>query len=64
MKKNRVVITKKEEEDKILETLKRIAKNYRFNGLSAQEKARFKKAQFAREQAKKTPFVFGEPIVH
>jgi len=65
MKKKKIIITKRKvRETKILEGLKRISKEYTFSKLSDQEMARFEKAQFAEEQAKKTPFILGEPIVH
>jgi len=51
----------KEKEVSIIEGWAHISE-YRFNGLSEQEKAQFDKAQFAEEQAEKTNFVLGEPI--
>ena len=51
-----------EKEESIVEGWLRVSKDYRFGGLTEQEKAQFEKARFAEEQAKKTHFILGEPI--
>ena len=61
-KNNSTIKSKKEGENPIVEGWSQILKDYRFGGLSEQEKAQFERAEFAEEQAKKTRFVLGEPI--
>lgn len=52
----------KEREKSILEGWERFAKEYRPGELNEQEKARFERALFAEEQARKTSFVLGGPV--
>lgn len=48
-------------EESIIKGWTRISE-YRFGGLSEEERAQFEKARFAEEQARRTKFVLGEPM--
>ncbi|MFH0796960.1 MAG: hypothetical protein V2A65_07890 [Candidatus Omnitrophota bacterium] len=53
---------RRDNETSILKGWESVSREYRITGLNEQEEAKFERTKLAEEQAKKTPFVLGEPI--